>query len=154
MLRRSDILRHGNRLSLTAILSAALLVAAALPAGAAGPPGNNGTVKIHSSAEGEPSPEVENEPRVSCPFHVHFFFADTNQAGDWSISGQAPTPEADTTSDSYDTGDGTSFVTHDVFLSAGHYTLSWQGRNDQNVKVKTFWVDGDCGGGGGGTPGG
>jgi hypothetical protein len=154
MSRRSNVLRHPGSLGLIAMLSATLLLAATLPAGAASPPGNNGTVKIHSSADGEPSPDVKNEPHVSCPFHVHFFFADTHQAGDWSIVGQAPTPDADTTSDSYDTGDGTSFVTHDVFLGAGHYTLSWQGRNDQNVKHKTFWVDGDCGGGGGGAPGG
>lgn len=150
---RSDILRPHIRLSLTAILSVTLLVAAALPAGAAGPPGNNGTVKIHSSAENEPSPEVANEPHVTCPFHVHLFFADTYQAGEWSISGQAPTPDADSLAGSYDTLDGTGFVTGDLFLTAGHYRLSWQGRSDGNVKHKTFWVEGECGGGGG-APGG
>jgi hypothetical protein len=146
----SGIFRIRNRATVTAILSALLLVAAALPAGAAGPAGNNGTVKIHSSAPGEPSPEIKNEPHVSCPFHVHFFFADTQQSGDWSISGQAPTGDADSAAGSYDTSDGTTFVTPDIFLGPGHYKLSWDGRNDKNQKHKTFWVDAECGGGGGG----
>lgn len=151
----SGIFHIRNRAIATAILSAMLLVAAAVPAGAANPPGNNGTVKIHSSDPAEPSPEIKNEPHVSCPFHVHFYFADTGQSGDWSISGHAPTAAADSAAGWYDAGVGTSVKTDDIFLSAGHYKLSWQGRNDKNVKHKTFWVDGECGEGGGGIePGG
>lgn len=143
------------RRTMLAWLAAILLVAAAVPAGAAGPPGNNGTVKIHSGG-GEPSPEIKNEPHVSCPFHAHFFFADTHQAGQWRILAHPPgaTDEGTEWAD-YDTGDGTSFVTDEIFLGAGHYKLYWQGRNDKNVKHKTFWVEGECGGeGGGGEPGG
>jgi hypothetical protein len=142
-------LRTHHRALATAILSAMLLVAAALPVGAAGPPGNNGTVKIHSSDPGEPSPEIKNEPHVGCPFHVHFYFADTDQSGPWKITGQAPSKGLDGTYGWYDTLDGTSYRTDDIFLSAGHYKLSWQGRNDNNLKHKTFWVDGECGEGGG-----
>ena len=36
------------------------------------------------------------------------------------------------------------FVTDTIGLDPGHYKLYWQGRNDKNVKHKTFWVDGDC----------
>ena len=149
----SPLSHFRSRAIATAMLSAMVLVAAALPTGAAGPPGNNGTVKIHSSGEGEPSPELMNEAHVTCPFHVSFFFADTQQAGDWEIIGQAPTADADSTAGSYNTGDDTTFVTGDLFLNAGHYTLSWQGRSENNVKHKTFWVEGACGGGGG-APGG
>jgi hypothetical protein len=130
-----------------------------VPVGAAGPPGNNGTVKIHDRSTGEePTPEIQNEPHVGC-FHAHFFFADTDQEGDWWIVGQAPTKDnvgwpagAPTAHDSYDTGDETFYVTADIGLAPGHYKLYWQGRNDKNVKHKTFWVDGDCGGGGGEPP--
>lgn len=151
----SSFLTTRTRRTLLAWLAAGLLVAAATPVGAVGPPGNNGTVKIHSGAEGfEPSPEIQNEPHVGCPFHVHFFFADTNQAGDWWIVAQPPGANSAGTSGSYDTADSTSLVTGDISLAAGHYTLSWQGRNDRNVKHKTFWVDGECPGDGGAPPGG
>ena len=127
-----------------------MLLAAAMPVGAAGPAGNNGTVKIHSGdafAGEEPSPEIQNEPHVSCPFHAHFFFADTNQSGDWWILGHAPTKDNfGTAPNSYDTGAGTSFTTDVIELESGHYKLYWQGRNDRNVKHKTFWVDEGCGG--------
>ncbi len=89
----SSLLSTPTTRRMTALLAALMLVAlAAAPAGAAGPPGNNGTVKIHNvgEAETEPSPEIKNEPHVSC-FHVHFFFADTHQSGDWWITGQPPT---------------------------------------------------------------
>ncbi|HZC32834.1 MAG TPA: hypothetical protein VE640_06070 [Candidatus Bathyarchaeia archaeon] len=47
-------------------------------------PGNNGTVKIHEgNTEKEPG-EVRNEPHV-CTFHLHFYFADPEQAGTWEI---------------------------------------------------------------------
>lgn len=140
-----------TRRLISALVAALFLVALAVPVGAAGPPGNNGTVKIHNvgDPETEPSPEIKNEPHVSC-FHVHFFFADTNQSGSWSITGQPPTGGNTGTSGTYDTGAGTSFVTDAIGLAPGHYTLDWQGRNDKNIKHKTFWVDGGCEGGGGG----
>jgi hypothetical protein len=138
------------RRTMLAWLAATLLVAMAVPVGAAGPNGNNGTVKIHSGAEGtEPSPELQNEPQVGCPFHVHFYFADADQAGDWEIVPQAPGAASSGTNGSYNTGTETSVSTGDIFLEAGHYQLSWEGRNDQNVKHKTFWVEGECGGVGG-----
>lgn len=152
----SGIFSTRTRRTITATLSALLLVAAALPVGAAGPPGNNGTVKIHSGADnGEPTPEIRNEPHVSCPFHVHFFFADVEQSGEWSIVGQAPTAGNAGTSGSYATTGGT-FVTDAIDdLGPGHYKLSWQGSPTTREKHKTFWVvDGPCGEGGEGDEGG
>ena len=97
----------------------------------------------------EPSPEIQNEPHVSC-FHVHFFFADTYQTGNWWIDAHPPTSGGTVWSNTYDTGAETTFVTETIGLAPGHYKLYWQGRNDKNVKHKTFWVNGDCEGGGGG----
>lgn len=132
-------------------VAAALIGAATLQALAAGPAGNNGTVKVHSGPEGtEPLPELRNEPHVACPFHLHFYFADTEQSGWWRIEPQAPGAEGPNAAGTYDTGPLTTASTGDVFLGAGHWKLDWSGRDDQNVKHKTFWVDGDCGGGGGG----
>jgi hypothetical protein len=145
---------------LIAFTTATLLVAAAVPVVTAGPPGNNGTVKIHSGdafAGEEPSPEIQNEPHVSCPFHAHFFFADAGQTGDWVITGHAPTKDNVGTFGSYVTGADGSYTTAAIELAPGHYKLSWNGRNDKNVKHKTFWVDSGCegeGGGGGGGGGG
>jgi hypothetical protein len=145
----SSFLNTRTRRTVLAWLAATLLLAAAVPVGAAGPPGNNGTVKIHSGAEGtEPNPDVRNEPHVGCPFHVDFFFADTDQEGDWWIVAQPPGGDSAGANGSYDSGDDTSFVTGDISLEAGHYKLYWDGRNDKNVKHKTFWVE--CAGGGGG----
>ncbi|MDP9467385.1 MAG: hypothetical protein M3P32_01415 [Chloroflexota bacterium] len=147
----SRFLTTRTRRTMLAWLAAMLLVAAAVPVGAAGPPGNNGTVKIHSGAEGsEPSPEIKNEPHVGCPFHVHFYFADTDQQGDWVIAPQAPGAAGLGTNGSYNTGPETSVSTGDIILEAGHYKLYWQGRGEKNVKHKTFWVEGECDGGGGG----
>ncbi len=39
-------------------------------------------------------------------------------------------------------------MTDTIGLAPGHYKLYWQGRNDKNIKHKTFWVDGDCDQGG------
>jgi hypothetical protein len=137
------------RRALVVLAAATLLIAISVPVGAAGPPGNNGTVKIHDRSTGEePSPEIQNEPHVGC-FHAHFFFADTEQSGDWWIVGQAPTKDNVGTNGSYNTGAGTTYVTADIGLAPGHYKLYWQGNNhgvpDKNIKHKTFWVDGDCG---------
>lgn len=138
----STFLSTRTRRTIFAWLVATLVVAAAVPAGAAGPPGNNGTVKIWSGTESA-APDIANEPHVGCPFRIRFFFADTGQVGDWEIVAQPPGANQPGTSGSYDTADGTSFVT-DVALAPGHYQLSWQGRNDQNVKHKTFWVERYC----------
>ena len=133
------------RRALVVLAAATLLIAISVPVGAAGPPGNNGTVKIHDRSTGEePSPEIQNEPHVGC-FHAHFFFADTDQEGDWWINAHPPTSGGTVESGSYDTADGTTYITDDIGLAPGHYKLYWQGRNDKNVKHKTFWVDGDCG---------
>ena len=53
-------------------------------------PGNNGTVKIHDGPGENQNGEVRNEPHV-CTFHLHFYFADPEQAGTWEIQEWAPT---------------------------------------------------------------
>jgi hypothetical protein len=110
-------------------------------------PGNNGTVKIHDGA-GEPSPsEVRNQPHV-CTFHLHFYFADPEQAGSWEIQEWAPTGQKGTVvlSGTYDTaGDGEDRQpeTGAYSLPDGHYKLFWDGDTGKHDKMKVFWVE--CG---------
>ena len=81
---------------MTALLAALMLVAlAAAPSARPARPATTARSRSTTSAaaETEPSPEIKNEPHVSC-FHVHFFFADTRQTGDWWINAQPPTAEA------------------------------------------------------------
>lgn len=129
-----------RRRGLPAALAAALLAALVIgPPALAAPPGNNGTVKVHEGA-GEPAPEVKNEPHV-CTFHLHFFFSDPGQAGDWWIDAHPPTDAAPgILTGSYVSDADGEYRTVELGLPAGHYKLSWQGRDDQNVKHKTFWV--------------
>jgi hypothetical protein len=139
---------------------AATTALAGPPAG--GPPGNNGTVKIHDGA-GEPSAEVKNQPHV-CTFHLHFYFADPEQAGTWEIREWAPGDKGRLAlSGTYDTmGDGVDREPDaGVYqLPNGHYKLFWDGDLDtaKHDKQKVFWVDcesgGPTGGGGGGPTGG
>ena len=121
-------------------------------------PGNNGTVKIHDGAT-EPSPEVKNQPHV-CTFHLHFFFADAGQAGDWWIESWPPTGDRGTvmagTYLTNENGEDRQPEEGAYQLPDGHYKLFWEGRNTQNIKHKVFWVK--CapttGGAGGGVSGG
>jgi len=137
-----------------ALLAAALLALAAgfWPATALAhndTPGNNGTVKIHlGDTEKEPG-EVRNEPHV-CTFHLHFYFADPEQAGSWQIEEWAPTGDKGTVAmdGTYDThGDGEDRQPEQgVYeLPDGHYKLFWDGDLDtqKHDKMKVFWVD--CG---------
>jgi hypothetical protein len=100
--------------------------------------GNNGTVKIHDGATDE-APVIMNEPHV-CTFHLHFFFADAGQVGDWRIDEQAPTGGDQVLDGTYLTDANGEDQTVEMGLPAGHYKLYWDGRNDQNLKHKTFWV--------------
>jgi hypothetical protein len=128
-------LRH-LRIALVAAVLAALVIG---PAAIAAPPGNNGTVKIHEGA-GEPSPEIKNEPHV-CTFDLHFYFADAGQVGAWWIDQQPPTGrDASGLDGTYLTDSSGQYATVEYGLPAGHYKLYWEGRNDQNIKHKTFWV--------------
>jgi hypothetical protein len=117
-------------------------------------PGNNGTVKIHEGAD-EPSPsEVRNEPHV-CTFHLHFYFADPEQAGNWEIQEWAPTGEKGkiVKAGTYDTaGDGEDRdpASGAYDLPDGHYKLFWDGDDGKHDKMKVFWVE--CGTSGGEQP--
>jgi hypothetical protein len=122
-------------------------------------PGNNGTVKIHEGGT-ETEPIVRNEPHV-CTFHLHFFFADAAQTGDWWIESWPPTGDGTVVlSGTYTTDANGEYRTPPApgtySLPDGHYKLFWQGRNEQNVKHKVFWVEcpapTPAGGGGGVAP--
>lgn len=116
-------------------------------------PGNNGTVKIHEGAT-EEEPLVANDPHV-CTFHLHFFFGDDVQSGDWWIEEWAPGEEKGTVvlSGTYDAAGGEDrdpdSGTHS--LPDGHYKLFWEGAENPggqlNIKHKVFWVDCEPGGG-------
>jgi hypothetical protein len=108
-------------------------------------PGNNGTVKIHEGAGENANGEVRNEPHV-CTFHLHFYFSDPQQSGNWEIQEWAPTGTKGTVvkSGTYDTaGDGEDRQpeTGVYTLPDGHYKLFWDGDTDKHDKMKVFWVD-------------
>ena len=123
----------------------ALFVPSPSAAGAGPPPGNDGTVKIHEGAT-EIEPIVANDPHV-CTFHLHFFFADPRQAGDWRIEAWPPTGDGQTVlSGTYDTsatGEDRAPDTGTYALPNGHYKLFWQGDEENLWKHKVFWVE--CG---------
>jgi len=101
--------------------------------------GNNGTVKVHEGASD--NERIISEESHVCTFHLHFFFADAGQEGDWQIDETSPTGAAPSiVSGSYATGVNGEYQTVEYGLPLGHYDLLWQGRSDQNVKHKTFWV--------------
>lgn len=83
--------RTHRRPIVRAIAMAGLLVALSASAVLAGD-GNNGTVKIHEGAT-DVATTLREDAHV-CTFHVHFFFADAGQAGDWSIDQAPPTGTA------------------------------------------------------------
>lgn len=121
-----------------AIALGALLTALSVSVAFAGD-GNNGTVKVHAGATD--SERIVNEESHVCTFHLHFFFADAGQEGDWQIDETSPTgSDQAVVSGSYVSGPNGEAQTVEYGLPIGHYDLVWQGRNDQNVKHKTFWV--------------
>jgi hypothetical protein len=74
---------------LSVVLVGAFALLAPVAASPTGAPGNNATVKIHNGGT-EDEPIINNEPHV-CTFHLHFFFADAAQTGDWWIESWPPT---------------------------------------------------------------
>jgi hypothetical protein len=101
--------------------------------------GNNGTVKVHAGATD--NERIVNEESHVCTFHLHFFFADVGQQGSWQVDQASPTGSGTAViSGTYDTATSTEYQTVEYGLPLGHYDVVWQGRNDQNIKHKTFWV--------------
>lgn len=125
-----------------ALLGLATAFALSASVALAAPPGNNGTVKIHDGAT-DSEPIIKNEPHV-CTFHLHFFFADPFQSGDWWIRSWPPTGDGSLVmSGSYDTSSDGEFRwpdPGDTALPIGHYKLFWQGDEDNLIKHKTFWT--------------
>jgi hypothetical protein len=119
-----------------------LLLALGVPSSVAAV-GNNGTLKIHDAFE--PDPVIKNEPHVDCPFHAHFFFADSGQAGGWWIQEWSPSDKGATVwTGTYLTNSSGEYVTGSISLDAGHYKIFWEGSTGNTVKHKAFWVDNDC----------
>jgi hypothetical protein len=120
-----------------------LLLALGVPSSAAAAVGNNGTLKIHDAFE--PDPDIKNEPHVDCPFHAHFFFADSGQAGSWWIQEWSPSDKGTTVwTGTYLTNSSGEYVTGSISLDAGHYKIFWEGSTGNTIKHKAFWVDNDC----------
>jgi hypothetical protein len=135
--------RAAGWLAVVGLVVGAVLAPGTIGASPNGPAGNNGTVKIHDGAD-EPDPEVRNEPHV-CTFHLHFFFADPEQAGTWEIRKWAPGAKGAIVMDgTYDTnGDGEDRQpeTGAYSLPDGHYKLFWDGDDGKHDKMKVFWVE-------------
>jgi hypothetical protein len=132
-------------MAVVGMLALALVGPSVLGAAANDTPGNNGTVKIHEGAtETEPGPQ--NEPHV-CTFHLHFFFADPEQAGTWEIQEWSPGDKGVVVrSGTYDTmGDVEDREPDEgvYTLPDGHYKLFWDGDldTDKHDKHKVFWVE-------------
>jgi len=120
-----------------------LLLALGVPSSVAAAPGNNGTLKIHDTYE--PDPVIKNEPHVDCPFHAHFFFADSGQTGSWWIQEWSPSDKGTTVwTGTYVTNSSGEYVTGSISLGAGHYKIFWEGTKGNTIKHKAFWVDNDC----------
>lgn len=105
------------------------------------PPGNNGTVKVHEGAS-DTEPIVKNEPHVVCSFHLHFFFADPAQSGDWKIKSWPPTGDKTAVlTGTYLSDSNGEYMTVEYTLAAGHYKVYWKGDEAKLWKHKVFWVE-------------
>ena len=128
-----------RRTRVAAALIVGLLLVALSTAATSGADGNNGTVKVHEGATD--AERIVNEESHVCTFHLHFFFADAAQSGAWWIDQAAPTGSAPSIiTGSYSTDANGEYQTVELGAPVGHYSLSWEGRDDQNIKSKTFWV--------------
>lgn len=116
-----------------------LVLATLTPAAAFAGTANNGTVKVHEGAS-EITASLADDPQV-CTFHLHFFFGDAGQTGTWSVDQAAPTGTAGgVLAGTYTTNGSGEDQTVEFGLPVGHYSLTWQGADPQNLKHKTFWV--------------
>ena len=130
--------RH-PRARVAAALALTMLLVALSTAVVTAVDGNNGTVKVHEGATD--AERLINEESHVCTFHLHFFFADAGQSGTWWIDQAAPTGSAPLIiTGTYSTDANGEYQTVELGAPIGHYSLSWEGRDDQNVKSKTFWV--------------
>jgi hypothetical protein len=138
----SDIVHARARTIWAALLGVTAAFALSASVALAAPPGNNGTVKIHDGAT-DSEPVINNEPHV-CTFHLHFFFADPFQSGDWWIREWPPTGDGSVVmSGTYDTdpsGEDRVPTSGSFGLDPGHYKLLWQGDESNLIKHKVFWV--------------
>lgn len=138
----SRALSH-RRLAAALGLFTALLMVLAMAAPVAAAKGNDGTVKIHNGA-GEAEPIIQNEPHV-CDFHLHFFFSDAGQTGNWWIQSWPPTGNKTTVlSGTYlsdANGEYRDPAVGSHALPNGHYKLFWTGDPSTQIKHKVFWVD-------------
>jgi hypothetical protein len=130
-------------LAVLMMVAVAVLGPGAVGVAASRETGNNGTVKVHEGG-GEPHPEVRNQPHV-CKFHLHFFFADAGQSGNWEIQKWAPGPKgAVVLSGKYETDSNGEDRDPDspgfYELPDGHYKLFWDGDTGKHDKMKVFWV--------------
>jgi hypothetical protein len=102
---------------------------------------NSGTVKIHDGT-GEPAPEIRNEPKVGCPFYLHFFFSDPDHTGTWWIQSWPPTGDKTTVATgSYAAGGNGEDIVGPLSLDEGHYRLFWEDDQSNLVKHKAFWTE-------------
>lgn len=109
------------------------------------PPGNNGTIKIHAGTTHEEPPptDMNTEPQLCGPFHVHGFGFDADSTGyvrleriEPSGSGVVGTPEwgADAAGE---------WQTGVMELDHGHYSAAAKQSDPETPggeKTKNFWV--------------
>ncbi len=131
--------RRRVRVGAALVLGLLLVAVSTAVVTAADPAGNNGTVKVHEGATD--AERLINEESHVCTFHLHFFFADAGQSGTWWIDQAAPTGSAPLIiTGTYGSDANGEYQTVELGAPVGHYSLSWEGRDDQNIKSKTFWV--------------
>jgi hypothetical protein len=131
------------------VLVGLALVASLAPAALAKDTPNPGTIKVHNGATA--TPEIRNEPHVSCGFFVEGFGI-TESSGTlefWRIPPTAnPRVLALTqgwTADSGSNATGFHFNVGPITLSAGHYKVeafvSSNTHDELKTKSKVFWVE-------------
>lgn len=135
----SDIAHGRARTVWVALLGTATALALSASVVAAAP--NSGTVKIHDGT-GEPAAEIKNEPKVGCPFYLHFFFSDPDHTGTWWIQSWPPTGDKTTVATGLYAAEGNGEdIVGPLSLDEGHYKLYWKDDDSNLVKHKVFWTE-------------
>jgi hypothetical protein len=109
------------------------------------PPGNNGTIKIHAgSTHEEPPPtDMNTEPQLCGPFHVHGFGFDTDSTGYTRIQRIEPSGSGVVATPEWAADAAGEWQTGLIELDPGHYSAAAKQTDPETPggeKTKNFWV--------------
>jgi hypothetical protein len=109
------------------------------------PPGNNGTIKIHAgSTHEEPPPtDMNTEPQLCGPFHVHGFGFDADSTGYVRIEQIEPSGSGVVATPEWGADAAGEWQTGLMELDPGHYSAAAKQTDPETPggeKTKNFWV--------------